>query len=327
MRKLCLSGFHLVVLFCCLVALPFAIYDYLSTKTNDNMLQRSSPIWQFFNRECLLCQKRPKDREEIHQICQNMSLSIIQETIKTWSKDTSTSPSPSPSSWTTSQWFENEFYQNIRQWVCSGHLVIVKACLPGRLQQCVLHLCGMCTMQQYEENHEPTTIVRVGTTHSASWLFMHIRLSGESLTICEKTVPWQPLWCCEMTKVSVPRQGSNDRWKTSGTSCASHFSDTNRNRPQHSVEINSLMNGTRRLMFIRLIILDYSFTDEEVLSEGFISGGSYVWRGFCPRGFCPGRGFCPRGFCLGGFVCAPWWSTSIQCNVILFLSAWCKHLA
>ena len=28
-----------------------------------------------------------------------------------------------------------------------------------------------------------------------------------------------------------------------------HFSDTNRNRPQHLVEINSLMNGTRRLMF------------------------------------------------------------------------------
>ena len=30
MRKLCLSGFHLVALFCCSVAPPFAIYDSLN---------------------------------------------------------------------------------------------------------------------------------------------------------------------------------------------------------------------------------------------------------------------------------------------------------
>ena len=37
-----------------------------STKTNDNKSQRSSLIWQFSNKECLLCQKRLKDGGGIH---------------------------------------------------------------------------------------------------------------------------------------------------------------------------------------------------------------------------------------------------------------------
>ena len=57
MRKHCLSGFPLVSLFCCLVAPPFAVFDSL----NDKKSQRSSLIWQFSNKECLLSQKRPKD--------------------------------------------------------------------------------------------------------------------------------------------------------------------------------------------------------------------------------------------------------------------------
>jgi len=83
MRKLCLSGFRLVTLVWWRHHLP---YMTLSTKT-DNMSQRqrSAPVWQFSNKECLLCQKRPKDSGgEIHRICRNMALSIIQETIKTW---------------------------------------------------------------------------------------------------------------------------------------------------------------------------------------------------------------------------------------------------
>ena len=88
-----------------------------------------------------------------------------------------------------------------------------------------------------------------------------------------------------------------------------NFSDTNRNQPQHLVEINSLMNGTRKKVdvcnrkknkvLIPLIILEFSIIDEGVLSEGFMSGeglclegvmysvcfvrGGFVQRGFCPR--------------------------------------------
>ena len=58
-----------------------------------------------------------------------------------------------------------------------------------------------------------------------------------------------------------------------------HFSDTNWNRPQHSVEINSLMNGTRRLMFALEIKIKYLFV------ESFLSLVSLM-RGFCPRGLC-----------------------------------------
>ena len=49
-----------MALFCCLVAPPLP-YTTPSTKTNDKKSQRSSLIWQFSNKECLLCQKRPKD--------------------------------------------------------------------------------------------------------------------------------------------------------------------------------------------------------------------------------------------------------------------------
>ena len=59
MHKLCLSGFCLVALFCCLVAPPFAVYDSVN-KMNDKS-ERSSLIWQSSTKECLLCQKRPKD--------------------------------------------------------------------------------------------------------------------------------------------------------------------------------------------------------------------------------------------------------------------------
>ena len=117
--------------------------------------------------------------------------------------------------------------------------------------------------------YKSTIHVRVGTMHSASWLVMRIRLSGEPLAVCEKTVPLQPPRCCEMTEVSVPRNGFDDRPNTSKTGFATcvktarmaerHFSDTNRNRPQHSVEINSLMNGSRRLMFAIEIQINYLF--------------------------------------------------------------------
>ena len=76
MRKLCLSGFRLVALVCCLVASPFAVYDW--TKTNDNMPQRSSSICVCYARSA------PKMVGEIHRIRRNMSLSIIQEIIKMW---------------------------------------------------------------------------------------------------------------------------------------------------------------------------------------------------------------------------------------------------
>ena len=94
-----------------------------------------------------------------------------------------------------------------------------------------------------------------------------------------------------MTEVSVPRNKFDNKPKTSRTGHATyvrnllgwqkdHFSDTNRNWPQHLVEINSLVNGTRMLMFaieiknkvlIRLIILESSITEEGVLFKGFMS--------------------------------------------------------
>ena len=49
---------------------------------------------------------------------------------------------------------------------------------------------------------------------------MHTGLSGEPLTVCEKTVPWRPAWCCEIIEVSVPRNGFDDRPKTSRASYA-----------------------------------------------------------------------------------------------------------
>ena len=39
------------------------------------------------------------------------------------------------------------------------------------LQQCFLHLCGTCMMQQYEESHEPTT--REGWNNAFSQLVGH----------------------------------------------------------------------------------------------------------------------------------------------------------
>ena len=71
------------------------------------------------------------------------------------------------------------------------------------------------------------------------------------------------------------------------------------------------MNGTRRMMmicnrnrnkvFIHLIILEFSITDEGVLSEGFMSG-----KGLCLEGVMYGggfvQGFFPRGFCLQGVL-------------------------
>ena len=63
-----------------------------------------------------------------------------------------------------------------------------------------------------------------------------------------------------------------------------HFSDTHRNRPQHSVEINSLMNGTRRLMFATEI-------KNKVLIRLIILESSIMMREFCPTGLCPERAY------------------------------------
>ena len=37
MRRLCLSGFHLVALFCCLVAPPFAVHDAHNQDERQNV--------------------------------------------------------------------------------------------------------------------------------------------------------------------------------------------------------------------------------------------------------------------------------------------------
>jgi len=50
------------------------------------------------------------------------------------------------------------------------HLQIPQGAVVNRVLVCrAQHLCGMCMMQQYEESHKPTTIVRVRIMHSASW--------------------------------------------------------------------------------------------------------------------------------------------------------------
>jgi len=123
MRKLCLSGFRLVVLFCCLVAPPFAVYDSLN---QDEWRQVATFIANLavFNKECLLCQKRPKDRGEntsnltkhvtVHHSrnYQNVMINFHRRTRRRRGQR---------------QWLDNVFYRNIRQWASSGHLVTVEA--------------------------------------------------------------------------------------------------------------------------------------------------------------------------------------------------------
>ncbi|KAK2163836.1 hypothetical protein NP493_1444g01020 [Ridgeia piscesae] len=54
MRRLCLSGFRLVALFCCLVAPPFAVHN-AHNQDERQLVERSSLIWHFSNKDCLLC--------------------------------------------------------------------------------------------------------------------------------------------------------------------------------------------------------------------------------------------------------------------------------
>ena len=115
-----------MALVCCLVAPTFAVYDFLNPDDHDNMSQRSSPIWQFFNKECLLCQKYPKDSggntsNLPKHITVHHSRNYQNAMINFHRKDTSTS------SWTTSQWLENVFYRNVQQWSRRGHLDTVEA--------------------------------------------------------------------------------------------------------------------------------------------------------------------------------------------------------
>ena len=110
-----------MALFCCLVAPTTP-----STKMNDNKSQRSSLIWQFSKKECLLCQKRPKDcRGKYIEFDETSHCPLFKKLSK---RDDQLSPKDtSTSSWTTSQRLENVFYQNIRQWASSRHLVTVEA--------------------------------------------------------------------------------------------------------------------------------------------------------------------------------------------------------
>ena len=83
-----------------------------STKTNDNISQRSSPIWPFFNKECLLRQKPPKASGGDTSF---KKLSKCDDQLS--SKDTSTS------SWTTStsQRLENVFYSTMTRQLTSSY--------------------------------------------------------------------------------------------------------------------------------------------------------------------------------------------------------------
>ena len=81
MRKLCLSGFRLVVLFCCLVAPPFAVYDFLN---QDERQQVATFIANLvFQQSVWYAKSATKIAREIHQIWRNKSLFTIQE-ISTW---------------------------------------------------------------------------------------------------------------------------------------------------------------------------------------------------------------------------------------------------
>ena len=58
MRKLCLSRFRLLALFCCLVAPPFTVSDSLNQDERQHVTTFIVNLAFFFNKECLLCQKR-----------------------------------------------------------------------------------------------------------------------------------------------------------------------------------------------------------------------------------------------------------------------------
>ena len=62
-------------------------------------------------------------------------------------------------------------------------------------------------------------------------------------------------------------------------------------------------NRNKNKVLVRLIILEFSVTDEGVLSEGFMSGKGLclegvIYGGGFVQGFCVREGFVQRGFCL-----------------------------
>ena len=112
MRRLCLSGFRLVALFCCLVAPPFAVHD----AHNQDERQHVANLALF--------QQRLSASEG-----NTSNMSPIKKLSKRDDKLSSYGMSTSSTLWTTShcRWLENVFYRNIRQWASSGHQVTVEA--------------------------------------------------------------------------------------------------------------------------------------------------------------------------------------------------------
>ena len=113
MRKLCLFGFRLVALLCCLVAPLFAVYDSLN-KDEWQHLTTFIANFAFFQQKVSAMPEAPQRWVEFDETCHCPSFKKLSK------RDDQLSSKDTPTSlWTASQWLENMFYRNIGQWTSS----------------------------------------------------------------------------------------------------------------------------------------------------------------------------------------------------------------
>ena len=66
MRKLCLSGFRLVALFCCLMAPPFAAYNSLNQDERQQVATFIADLAVFPTKSVCYAKSAPKIAREMH---------------------------------------------------------------------------------------------------------------------------------------------------------------------------------------------------------------------------------------------------------------------